>query len=96
MAEESYIQFHYNFDNHERAMQSSLLVFYLLKEKVNFTSIPVNSEFLFPDILIKTSKDKVPSRYITFNFHEPQITENFKNQCRNIRESSLEEEVVSG
>ena len=94
MAEESYIQFYYNYDTHERAKQSSLLLFHLLEEKVGFTSIPDNGQ-LPPEILIKTSERETPSRYQSSYFNDQEIVKNFKEKCRIIRESALEKETVS-
>ena len=96
MAKESYIHFHYNYDNHERAMQSSLLLNNLLQEKVSFTVIPDKDDFPFPVILIKTPEREIPSRYQVPYLYDSGIFKNFKNQCRNIRESSLEKGVHQG
>lgn len=44
MDKENYIEFNYNLDGHEEAMQSLLLLTYLLREKVSFTSAPIDKK----------------------------------------------------
>jgi len=93
---ESYIQFYYNYDTHERAKQSSLLLSHLLEEKVSFLSIPLNNDiYPFPNIVIKAPGEKMASRYHNFELQNPETDKNFRNQCRIMKESALEKRTTS-
>lgn len=93
MAVKEDIKFYYSYDNHEKAMQSFLLLSYLLRERVSFTAIPIEGGLSFPEVWIKTSTEEIPSSYSAHYFNNSEITENFVKQCRAVRESSLEEAV---
>lgn len=95
MVEESYIEFRYNYNGHEEAMQSALLLSNLLREMVSFTSVPINegSEMPFPEILIRNPRDETLSRYHYFNLQDSKGINNFKRDCGIVRESSLERKI---
>ena len=94
MAKRSYIEFYYSYDNHERAMASSLLLTHLLNERVDFTalSININADLAPPRILI-IPQEGLSSRYHSFELQDPNSLANFKKDCKVMRESSLEKKT---
>ena len=90
MTEESYIKFYYNYDNREKAMDSTLLLSYLIRERVSFTCKP--SDGFIPSIHIKVPGEERASEYLAQYFQEN--TKKFEDQCEEIKASSLEKKAV--